>query len=222
MCQSLWQKPQIPAAKSAHPLKTLPWTDKFCHFVRFAAEVVSDGPIPRRQTRLEIERSRGANNVKRHPPKVLAAMATKSVTLGPQERRPGGRGGASSRKPGSRTPNLRSTSINHPPGLPVGPAPATRPKCSVYQRQNPKQCLGFYRKGSGRSRTDDDGFAIRCLSHLATEPTDQESAIGAWRLSFPRGRFRNTGLMPTSGNDCLTSRILVTGCKAVNNQRPQF
>jgi hypothetical protein len=25
-------------------------------------------------------------------------------------------------------------------------------------------------RGSGRSRTDDGGFAIRCLSHLATEP----------------------------------------------------
>ena len=30
---------------------------------------------------------------------------------------------------------------------------------------------GVFVKGSGRSRTDDDGFAIRCLSHLATEPT---------------------------------------------------
>ena len=30
---------------------------------------------------------------------------------------------------------------------------------------------GFLR-GSGRSRTDDDGFAIRCLSHLATEPAN--------------------------------------------------
>ena len=29
---------------------------------------------------------------------------------------------------------------------------------------------GFTNRGSGRSRTDDGGFAIRCLSHLATEP----------------------------------------------------
>ena len=29
---------------------------------------------------------------------------------------------------------------------------------------------GLRRRGSGRSRTDDGGFAIRCLSHLATEP----------------------------------------------------
>ena len=29
---------------------------------------------------------------------------------------------------------------------------------------------GFTDRGSGRSRTDDGGFAIRCLSHLATEP----------------------------------------------------
>ncbi len=34
MCQSLWQKPRISPAKSGTPLKTLPWTDKFCHFVR--------------------------------------------------------------------------------------------------------------------------------------------------------------------------------------------
>jgi hypothetical protein len=90
------------------------------------------------------------------------------------------------------------------------------------EKRNSQQCHEFRLRGSGRSRTDDDGFAIRCLSHLATEPTDQESAIGAWRLSFPRGRFRNTGLMPTSGNRCLTSRIVVTECKAVNNQRSQF
>jgi hypothetical protein len=198
MCQSLWQKPRISPAKSGTPLKTLPWTDKFCHFVRFAVEVVSGSPMQRRQPRQESGRSRCANNVKRYPPKVLAT----------------------SRR--SRDPWPSATSIDFQPGLPVGSAPAARPKCSIYQRQNPKQRLGFYRKGSGRSRTDDDGFAIRCLSHLATEPTDQESAIGAWRLSFPRGRFRNTGLMPTSGNDCLTSRILVTGCEAVNNQRSQF
>lgn len=29
---------------------------------------------------------------------------------------------------------------------------------------------GLLLRGSGRSRTDDGGFAIRCLSHLATEP----------------------------------------------------
>ncbi len=28
----------------------------------------------------------------------------------------------------------------------------------------------FRLRGAGRSRTDDGGFAIRCLSHLATAP----------------------------------------------------
>ncbi len=39
--------------------------------------------------------------------------------------------------------------------------------------QNPRElglCEGLLARGSGRSRTDDGGFAIRCLSHLATEP----------------------------------------------------
>ena len=34
----------------------------------------------------------------------------------------------------------------------------------------PELRRGLKRRGSGRSRTDDGGFAIRCLSHLATEP----------------------------------------------------
>jgi len=34
----------------------------------------------------------------------------------------------------------------------------------------PEVRRGLKRRGSGRSRTDDGGFAIRCLSHLATEP----------------------------------------------------
>ncbi len=197
MCQALWQRPQIPASNSAHPLKNLPWTDKFCHFVMFAAEVVSYRPIQRRQSRQEIGRSPCANNVERHPPKVLATHAKKAVPLGSQSRRPDG---------------IRPT--DH--GTRVVRQRAQKKK------RNSQQCHEFRLRGSGRSRTDDDGFAIRCLSHLATEPTDQESAIGAWRLSFPRGRFRNTGLMPTSGNRCLTSRIVVTECKAVNNQRSQF
>ena len=63
-------------------------------------------------------------------------------------------------------------------------------------------CMGLSR-GSGRSRTDDDGFAIRCLSHLATEPTNQESAIARCGLNFPEpgiGKSRKTGLF---GNLCL-------------------
>ena len=34
---------------------------------------------------------------------------------------------------------------------------------------------GLLRRGSGRSRTDDGGFAIRCLSHLATEPQSNQA-----------------------------------------------
>ncbi len=44
-----------------------------------------------------------------------------------------------------------------------------------FQLENEGLCMPLMTvdvKGSGRSRTDDDGFAIRCLSHLATEPTD--------------------------------------------------
>ena len=41
--------------------------------------------------------------------------------------------------------------------------PLRRPLLSAHRR-------GFRSRGSGRSRTDDGGFAIRCLSHLATEP----------------------------------------------------
>ena len=41
--------------------------------------------------------------------------------------------------------------------------PPRRPLLSAIRR-------GLRSRGSGRSRTDDGGFAIRCLSHLATEP----------------------------------------------------
>ena len=42
----------------------------------------------------------------------------------------------------------------------------------VIVRNEETPCFqGVSSRGSGRSRTDDDGFAIRCLSHLATEPT---------------------------------------------------
>lgn len=36
-------------------------------------------------------------------------------------------------------------------------------------------CCPKSRKGAARSRTEDGGFAIRCLSHLATAPTRGES-----------------------------------------------
>ncbi|MDB5347764.1 MAG: hypothetical protein JWP89_6141 [Schlesneria sp.] len=200
--------------KIGHPPKTLPWTDKFCHFVMFAAEVVSCGLIQRRQSRQEIGRSPCANNVERHPPKVLATLATKAVPLGSVH------AAVVIKVDRPSTGASRWSS----PGHPIGRHRAG--SCGFSEgrkeKRNSQQCHEFRLRGSGRSRTDDDGFAIRCLSHLATEPTDQESAIGAWRLSFPRGRFRNTGLMPTSGNDCLTSRIVVTGSAAVNNQRSQF
>jgi hypothetical protein len=46
--------------------------------------------------------------------------------------------------------------------------PLRRPLLSAHRR-------GFRSRGSGRSRTDDGGFAIRCLSHLATEPFQSRS-----------------------------------------------
>ncbi len=59
-------------------------------------------------------------------------------------------------------------------GLPTTPSrarlktkkPPRWPLLSAHRR-------GFTDRGSGRSRTDDGGFAIRCLSHLATEPRCQ-------------------------------------------------
>ena len=62
--------------------------------------------------------------------------------------------------------------------------PLRRPLLSAHRR-------GFRSRGSGRSRTDDGGFAIRCLSHLATEPfstninqpittNQQRHATGDW------------------------------------------
>ena len=49
--------------------------------------------------------------------------------------------------------------------------PATRLAKDVENPLKTGIFQGVSAKGSGRSRTDDDGFAIRCLSHLATEPT---------------------------------------------------
>ena len=49
--------------------------------------------------------------------------------------------------------------------------PATRLAKDVENPLKTGVFQGVSAKGSGRSRTDDDGFAIRCLSHLATEPT---------------------------------------------------
>jgi hypothetical protein len=46
---------------------------------------------------------------------------------------------------------------------PVTKKPLRKPLLSAIRR-------GLRSRGSGRSRTDDGGFAIRCLSHLATEP----------------------------------------------------
>ncbi len=48
------------------------------------------------------------------------------------------------------------------------PAPETQ-KTPAKPGKN-RESQGSERRGSGRSRTDDGGFAIRCLSHLATEP----------------------------------------------------
>jgi hypothetical protein len=56
-------------------------------------------------------------------------------------------------------------------------SPATPPRAPPETKKPPREPLlsaargGFRSRGSGRSRTDDGGFAIRCLSHLATEPS---------------------------------------------------
>lgn len=57
------------------------------------------------------------------------------------------------------------------------------------------------------------------LATWLRSPTDQESAIGPRRLSFPGGRSRKIGLLGISGNHCQTSRILVTEADAVNHLR---
>ena len=58
--------------------------------------------------------------------------------------------------------------------------PLRRPLASAHRR-------GFRSRGSGRSRTDDGGFAIRCLSHLATEPL----TINRWIIRSPSTRSRH-------------------------------
>ena len=53
------------------------------------------------------------------------------------------------------------------------PSPAPSPPRNKKPLRNPGisgNRRGQSERGSGRSRTDDGGFAIRCLSHLATEP----------------------------------------------------
>ena len=60
-------------------------------------------------------------------------------------------------------------------------------KLGLSQRKTPcktEVLQGVQSRGSGRSRTDDDGFAIRCLSHLATEPAMFLSAESGLRLSL--------------------------------------
>ena len=56
-----------------------------------------------------------------------------------------------------------SEQSEQPASDPKTKKPLRRPLLSAHRR-------GFRSRGSGRSRTDDGGFAIRCLSHLATEP----------------------------------------------------
>ena len=62
--------------------------------------------------------------------------------------------------------------------------PLRRPLLSAHRR-------GLRSRGSGRSRTDDGGFAIRCLSHLATEPlfTNINQPIAANRQHSRYGRL---------------------------------
>ena len=51
---------------------------------------------------------------------------------------------------------------------------------------------GLLLRGSGRSRTDDGGFAIRCLSHLATEPYVE--TLRTLRKTGRSGQARYIGL----------------------------
>ena len=71
----------------------------------------------------------------------------------------------------------------------------------VHQKPNPSQdkvSQGVRQRGSGRSRTDDDGFAIRCLSHLATEPaSDSIDGIGL-RVESEGALFRKNLLKLTA------------------------
>jgi integrase len=61
-----------------------------------------------------------------------------------------------------------SEQTEQPASDPKTKKPLRRPLLSAHRR-------GFRSRGSGRSRTDDGGFAIRCLSHLATEPFQSRS-----------------------------------------------
>src|SRR5262249_58983135 len=61
--------------------------------------------------------------------------------------------------------------------------------------------VGFFpltARGAGRSRTDDGGFAIRCLSHLATAPCPcrVELTGGGLIESYCRPSCRSRGSQP--------------------------
>ena len=82
----------------------------------------------------------------------------------------------------------------------VTAADETRPATRLAKEvENPLKTRGFQgvsSRGSGQSRTDDDGFAIRCLSHLATEPTDSavDRQTCCFELNLPNHEnqiFRN-------------------------------
>ncbi len=64
---------------------------------------------------------------------------------------------------GANCDALDSEPSDQPASDPKTKKPPRWPLLSAHRR-------GFTDRGSGRSRTDDGGFAIRCLSHLATEP----------------------------------------------------
>src|SRR6266403_2119130 len=82
------------------------------------------------------------------------------------------------------------------------------------------------KRGAGRSRTDDGGFAIRCLSHLATAPCPcrVESPGGGLIESYCRQRCRSRGSkpghpgVPCGARNCLRLTIMKN---AKNDKMPQ-
>ena len=110
----------------------------------------------------------------------LAATGTDDEKPAPTNRSSRGASRGNSPASGGRTRHAVAGGANcDAPDAEPSDQPASDPKT----KKPPRWPLlsahreGFTDRGSGRSRTDDGGFAIRCLSHLATEPRCQFSAL---------------------------------------------
>ena len=78
----------------------------------------------------------------------------------------------------SRLRRAQAGTLGHLCGQPTIRHPARlKTKKPPRSPANPGLRRGLLLRGSGRSRTDDGGFAIRCLSHLATEPWDARRTL---------------------------------------------